>query len=188
VAIAVVYETHSTSEDNERGVATGWLPGRLSAEGRLQAAELGRRRRDDRLAAVFSSDLARAVETTALAFAGSSIPQFSDWRLRECDYGALNGAPAGDVHGVRSRHIDVPYPGGESWRQAVHRVGGFLDALPHRWASGRILLIGHLATYWALEHFGNGVPLELLATEVFRWQPGWEYHLGDHFARPTSTG
>ncbi|MHB1496804.1 MAG: histidine phosphatase family protein [Acidimicrobiales bacterium] len=52
--IEIVFETHSTTEDNEAGRATGWLPGRLSARGREQAAELGRRRAADGLAAVFS--------------------------------------------------------------------------------------------------------------------------------------
>jgi broad specificity phosphatase PhoE len=54
----VVFETHSITEDNERGVATGWLPGRLSARGRGLAVELGERRRTDGLAAVVASDLA----------------------------------------------------------------------------------------------------------------------------------
>ncbi len=44
MTIRIVFETHSTTEDNERGIATGWLPGRLSAAGRAQAAELARRR------------------------------------------------------------------------------------------------------------------------------------------------
>ena len=33
MAVDIVFETHSTGEDNQRGVATGWLPGALSAEG-----------------------------------------------------------------------------------------------------------------------------------------------------------
>jgi hypothetical protein len=39
--IEIVFETHSTTEDNEAGRATGWLPGRLSPRGRAEAAELG---------------------------------------------------------------------------------------------------------------------------------------------------
>jgi alpha-ribazole phosphatase/probable phosphoglycerate mutase len=34
VAIEVVFETHSTTVDNEEGRATGWLPGQLSGRGR----------------------------------------------------------------------------------------------------------------------------------------------------------
>ncbi|MFS8580670.1 MAG: histidine phosphatase family protein, partial [Novibacillus thermophilus] len=68
-----------------------WLPGRLSERGRAVAVELGERRRDDGLAAVFTSDLDRAVETARIAFVGTDIPVFQDKRLRECDYGELNG-------------------------------------------------------------------------------------------------
>jgi len=66
VSVQLVFETHSTTLDNERGLATGWLPGELSDEGRLQAAELGRRRRDDGLTAAFTSDLRRAVQTAEI--------------------------------------------------------------------------------------------------------------------------
>ena len=83
----MVFETHSTTEDNEAGRATGWLPGRLSPQGRDQAAQLGRRRHRDGITAVFCSDLARAAETAVTAFAGAPIPVLYDWRLRECDYG-----------------------------------------------------------------------------------------------------
>lgn len=118
----MVFETHSTSEDNERGRATGWLPGRLSEQGRRQARDLGLRRRHDRIAAVFSSDLGRAVETATIAFGDSAIPVLHDWRLRECDYGRRNGMPAAEMHAHRRDHLDRPYRGGESWRQAVARA------------------------------------------------------------------
>ena len=120
--VELVYETHATSVDNERGIATGWLDGELSARGREQAVELGRRRRDDGVSAVYASDLGRAVETAGLAFAGTNIPVRQDRRLRECDYGELNGAPVAEVAAVRRRHLDEPFPGGESCRQVVERV------------------------------------------------------------------
>jgi broad specificity phosphatase PhoE len=34
MTVAVVFETHATSTDNEAGIATGWLPGDLSETGR----------------------------------------------------------------------------------------------------------------------------------------------------------
>jgi broad specificity phosphatase PhoE len=173
----IVFETHSTTEDSERGLATGWLPGKLSAAGREQAREMGERRRGDRLAALFTSDLDRAVETVTIAFGHSTVPVLHDWRLRECDYGEQNGMPVADVHGLRREHLDVPYPGGESWRQAVARVGGFLDDLPSRWAGVRVLVVGHTATRWALEHILTGIPLEALVDAPFEWRPGWEYVL-----------
>jgi len=171
----IVFETHSWSEDNDRGIATGWLPGRLSPRGREFAAELGLRRRDDGLAAVFCSDLRRAAETAEIAFAGADLPILFDWRLRECDYGRSNGMPAADVHKHRPSYLDQPYPDGESWRQAVARVSGVLADLAGRWAGQRVLIIGHVATRWALDHELDGVPLEELVEADFGWREGWEY-------------
>jgi 2,3-bisphosphoglycerate-dependent phosphoglycerate mutase len=65
----------------------------------------------------------------------------------------------------------------ESWRQAATRVSRFLADLPLRWSGQRILVIGHVATRWGLDHAISGTPLEVLAAEPFTWQEGWEYRL-----------
>jgi broad specificity phosphatase PhoE len=177
MGIQIVFETHSISEDNEHAIATGWRDGQLSARGRILAGELGARRCNDGIQAVFTSDLGRAVETARIAFAQTHIPVLLDWRLRECDYGALNGQPAADLRRDRGRYADTPYPGGESWRQAVARVGRFLPDLRLRWEGTRVLLIGHTATRWALDHVITGISLEELMAEDFTWREGWEYQL-----------
>lgn len=173
----IVYETHSWSEDNERGIATGWLDGRLSDRGRLLAAELGQRRRHDGIAAVYTSDLRRAVETAEIAFAGSDIPIIQDARLRECDYGQLNGMPVARLGGNRMAHLDDPYPDGESYRQVVARMAVFLADLARERDGSRVLLIGHSATLWALDHLLAGVPLEQLLCAPFAWREGWSFTL-----------
>jgi alpha-ribazole phosphatase/probable phosphoglycerate mutase len=175
MTIQLVYETHSISEDNENGIATGWLHGRLSERGRLLARELGARRRHDGIQTVFTSDLGRAVETAKIAFADTDMPILADWRLRECDYGALNGQPAADLHRDRRRYLDTPHPGGESWRQAILRVERFLADLPLRWAGARVLVIGHVATRWAFDHALKGMALEDMVDAEFSWREGWEY-------------
>jgi len=169
----IVYETHSWSEDNERGHSTGWHHGRLSARGREVAREVGERRRDDGIAVVLVSDLRRAVETAEIAFEGTHVPILHDWRLRECDYGDLNGQPTPIVHaavtGVHQR-----YPNGESWAEAVARVGRVIDDIAARWTGARVLVVGHMSAYWALEHVLGGMPMEQVG-RPFEWQEGWEY-------------
>ena len=64
--------------------------------------------------------------------------------------------PAAEMHRDRARYLDAPYPGGESWREAIDRVGRFLADLPTRWDGKRVLVIGHVATRWGLDHFLNG--------------------------------
>jgi broad specificity phosphatase PhoE len=176
--VNVVFETHSTSVDNERGIGTGWLPGELSETGREQARALGERRRDDGLDAVFTSDLRRAVQTAEIAFAGLPIPIVADARLRECNYGAMNGLPRAELDVLRRSKIDDPWPGGESWREAVERVQGFLRELAETHDGQRVLVIGHVATRWALDQLARGARLEELVDEPFSWQEGWEYVIG----------
>ena len=177
MAIELVYETHSTTIDNETGIATGWLEGRLSDRGRVQAAALGERRREDGLAAVFTSVLGRAIETAEIAFAGSGLPVHQDWRLRECDYGELNGTPAADIEAERARRIDEPFPGGESYQQVVDRTRDFLNDLFPDLDGSRVLLIAHSANRWALQYLLLGMPLEQVVAAPFEWQEGWEYAL-----------
>jgi broad specificity phosphatase PhoE len=173
--IQIVFETHSITEDNKNGIATGWQHGRLSEEGRKRAKALGERRRNDGIQTVFTSDLHRAIETAEIAFAGTSLPILHDWRLRECDYGEQNGMSRAELHRTRRNYLSEPYPAGESWWQAVRRVGHFLDDLPLRWKGARVLVIGHIATRWAFEHYLNGISLDNLVEAEFKWREGWEY-------------
>ena len=149
---------HSTTEDNEAGIATGWLPGRLSAQGRELAADLADGRRRAAVDAVFTSDLNRALETVELTFGRDPVvPVLHDWRLRECDFGDLNGADVALVHAERLRFLDEPYPAGESWRQAIDRVGRFIADLSTRWGGA-----GH----------GDGVRSCILAVRLPAPPPG----------------
>jgi broad specificity phosphatase PhoE len=170
--VELIYETHSITVDNERGIATGWLPGELSAAGRRLAAELGERRPD--VDVVFSSDLRRAVQTVELS--GLKVPHFQDWRLRECDYGELNGAP---VEALRPRRqwIHQPYPGGQSYWDVMEQTRAFLEDVK-RWYDGRrVLVVAHSANRWSLQHLLDRVALEDLVDAPFEWRPGWTFRL-----------
>jgi broad specificity phosphatase PhoE len=177
VTIRLVFETHGWSEDNERGLATGWLPGSLSPRGRQEAQQLGERQRCERVDAVFTSDLRRAVETAEIAFGHTGIPLIPDWRLRECNYGDLNGQTVDVLESQRSQHIVEPFPDGESYQQVIARVQAFLQDLAGDRTEGRVVLIGHTATRWALDHLLTGQPLQRLVAAPFDWQPGWHYTL-----------
>ncbi|MGA5820074.1 histidine phosphatase family protein [Kitasatospora sp. NPDC094028] len=177
MAVEIVYETHATTVDNEAGIATGWLPGRLSELGRRQAGELGERRRGDGLAAVFTSDLHRAVETAGIAFPDGRPAIHQDVRLRECDYGRLNGAPAALIAAQRTGRIDDPFPGGQSYRQVLTATEAFLRDLATHWDGRRILVIAHSANRWALDCLLTGASLADLLAAPPPWRPGWYYTL-----------
>jgi broad specificity phosphatase PhoE len=145
--LELIYETLDDAADTN-----GWLPGELSEAGRDAALELGLRRRD--VDAVFSSDLGRALETVAIAFFDADVPTFHDWRLRDCDFGVLSGAPAEELE--LEKHVDVPFPGGESYADVLVRVGSFLRDLRRGWDGKRILVVSHAAPLWALEQLAEG--------------------------------
>ncbi len=172
------FVTHSTTRDNEHGIATGWLPGELSATGRGQALALGERYRGrvHELAEIYVSDLRRALETVELAFPGSTPPRFVDPRLRECNYGDLNGHPAREVHSQRLDRVSTPYPGGESFADVVVRVAALLAGL-RSGGDRRVLIVGHSATRYALEHLVERRPLEDVIAAPGDWRPGWDYGL-----------
>src|SRR5664280_2942356 len=91
---------------NDRGVATGWLPGQLSERGRGLARELGKRR---------PSDLRRAAETAALAFADTDLPVLADWRQRS------NGTDHAEQASMIRRH--VAWHNRHAHDQRLRRVG-----------------------------------------------------------------
>lgn len=177
MALELIYETHSITTDNETGFATGWLPGQLSDVGRKLAQELGRRRRADGIATVFTSDLARAVETAEIAFAASGIPIRQDRRLRECNYGTFNGAPVSALARIRAQHIRQPFPEGQSYRDVIDQTRDFLTELARDRDGEKVLLISHSANRWALDNLLTGVPLEDQVDAPFAWREGWHYTL-----------
>ncbi len=187
MSVEVIYETHSWTEDMDLGVATGWLPGALSERGRGLAAELGARRRDAGIAAVFTSDLRRAIETAEIAFRGTAIPLYQDARLRECNYGQWNGAPVSAIAVLRRQHIDRPFPGGQSYRDVCQATRDFLLDLAQAWAGARVLVIAHSANKWALDCLLRGSALEDLVDAPFGWQEGWTYVLDDVVLTPAET-
>jgi broad specificity phosphatase PhoE len=177
VTVEITFETHSTSLDNEHGIATGWRDGALSEEGRRQAMELGERHRDPAPSTVFTSDLGRAVETAEIAFGGTGIPIVRDRRLRECDYGEMTGMPVARLDSERAQRVDDPFPGGQSYRQVAEQVSHVLKGLVERCEGEFVVVIGHAATRFALDNLFDGVPLQESVVAPFAWQPGWKYRL-----------
>jgi broad specificity phosphatase PhoE len=169
------FEFHCTSEDNELGIASGHSDPPLSSLGEEQAEDLGRRYAGRKIDAVYCSDLLRAAQTAAIAFPQEEIPVKADQRLRECDYGKLNGSPVREVHDDLLARLDYEYPDGESYRQAVARVGEALEDIKGRHENEAVVIIGHRATYYALEHLVKGTALETMLAEQWTWMPEWHW-------------
>ena len=181
--IKIWFEPHSTTYDNEAKIASGWKDVDLSKIGVQQTYELAERNKGRKLSVVFCSDLQRAVKTAVPTSDRLHIPIYVDKRLRECDYGNFTGQPSDTVAAEKLKRVHEPFPNGESYDQCMNRMKSFLDWLKQAGFDGQsVLIIGHRATHWGLDHWIKGQPLEECVEARFAWQPGWQYELGDNYA------
>lgn len=174
--ITIIFESHATTFDNEKKIASGHYDVDLSPKGIENAQDLGKRRAEEHFDAVFCSDLQRAYKTAEIAF-GDKFPIVKDKRLRECDYGKLEHRPSAEIEAERIKRIDLPFPGGESYQQCAERMRRFLEDLLKDYDGKHVLIIGHRATHYGLDRWILGEPLESAVTKHWQWQPGWEYQL-----------
>ncbi len=171
----IYFAAHATTKDNEAKVASGWSDAGLSDLGHKQAKELGEIFKDTPLDLVCCSDLRRAIDTVQIAFE-NKYPVIADKRLRELNYGDANGQPSAIVEPMKMSHIKEPFPGGESYEQAVVRVQGFYNEIKEKYPDKTILVVGHRATQYGLDVLA-GKTLEGLLSVPFKWQPYWEYQI-----------
>ena len=164
----IYFATHSTSEDNEAGISSGWKDVRLSLLGTQQARELGIKFEDIDLDLICCSDLVRAVDTVRIAF-GDNKNINIDKRLREINYGDLNGKPTEMVDPTNEKWIKKPFPNGESYEQATARIHDFCRELKKTlmsiaWIFQPIVIIPDLRTAFVPSVKRNN------SLSAFRWQ------------------
>lgn len=169
------FEFHGQSEDNERGVASGHNNPDLTPLGVDQALALAGHYADIAVDVVYCSDLLRAKRTAEIGFGSRGIPIVEDARLRECDYGELNGAPVSEVHGHRAAYATKPFPAGESYTAAAARVAPLLAEIKALRDNATVVIVGHSATYFALEHLLKGRELATMLAEPWVRMPVWSW-------------
>jgi broad specificity phosphatase PhoE len=174
--ITIIFETHSTTVDNEAKLAAGWYDVALSDLGEQQAKQLGERRAGEHFDAIFCSDLQRSYNTAKLAF-GDKFPIVQDERLRECNYGSLNRTPKADVEAMREQALTVPFPDGESYEDTSQRMKSFLQDLLKDYDGKTVMIVGHRATQYGLDQWAKGMSLHDAVLAPWQWQPGWKYEL-----------
>ena len=145
----------------------------LSDRGREQAQALGRwiGAQPDAPTVVWTSPYVRARETGSLALtaAGLELPTVVDERLREREFGVLDGLTRQGITSLfpeeseRRARIGKFYhrpPGGESWSDVLLRLRGALDELRRDCEGERVLLVAHqvvvLLVRYVVEHLDEG--------------------------------
>lgn len=173
----ITYFVHGTTTDNEAGLATGWLDGELSKLGEEQSEKLLSQITDPSFDIVFASDLWRAVDTAQRVF-GDAYEIRLDGRLREANYGDMNGKP----HSFKDNMFDFindPFPSGESYSDVEARLRSFVEEVSQEFPNGHIAIVAHEGPQLALEVILNGKTWEQAIETNWRrtksWQPGWIY-------------
>ena len=175
--VEIIYFVHGTTTDNSLHLATGWIEGELSDKGILQGVELAKTIKNQYFDIVFCSDLKRAVESAKLNFYNREIEIIKDKRIRECNYGDLNGKESSKVD--YSKHIEEKFKNGESLKDVENRMRKFIEYLRQNYDGKRVAIVAHRAPQLAMEVILNGKTWEEAINEDWRktksWKPGWTY-------------
>ena len=152
----------------------------LSDLGRRQAEALGRwtaqQPEDERPTVVWTSPYVRARQTAEIAMqtAGLDVPLVVDERLREREFGVLDGLTRRGItaqypeESERRSQIGKFYhrpPGGESWVDVAQRLRAVLDEIRIDARGERVLLMGHqvvvLLTRYVIEGMDEKTVLDI---------------------------
>ena len=128
---------------------------------------------------MFTSDLKRAIDSSDLAW--PNCKKIVDDRLRECNYGSLDGKSKDLIR--YEEHINVPFPNGESLKDVENRIKNFLQFINKNYAGKTVVIVAHRAPQLALEVLTKNITWEDALKNDWRktgdWQPGWEYVIKD---------
>jgi len=145
---------HGETEWNAIRRVQGWTDIPLSPHGAAQAEALGERLKRIPLAAVYSSDLGRALETARPAAARQGLSVTPLRELREKRFGDWEGLTQFELERDYSalwhryhteRDLNAIVPGGETWPQVQTRMAGALHQIlaAHPGTADAVLLVGH---------------------------------------------
>ena len=173
----LIYFVHGTTYDNASKKCSGWKQVELNELGKEQAANLGELNLNIDFDIIFTSDLVRAMETANIAF--PNVKKIQDERLRECNYGDLDGQDKHLI--VYEDHVDIPFPNGESLKDVEKRIESFIKDLKENYKGKTIGIISHRAPQLAFEVLTKKISWEEANKNDWRktgdWKPGWEYNI-----------
>ncbi|MEO6015380.1 MAG: histidine phosphatase family protein [Devosia sp.] len=147
------FARHGESEANVSGIFSnrGWMHP-LTALGHQQANALAARMQAEKLTAIYSSPLMRAIETAEIVGRVLDLPVTAEPALREYDVGVHEGLPyfIGKPEYDRvaadwlAGELDSRIEGGESAIEIIDRMNVLLKRLRTTHAEGdRLLLVSH---------------------------------------------
>jgi broad specificity phosphatase PhoE len=158
---------HGQTDSNQSRRLMGQLDMPMNWAGRQEATSLAARLRETRIDALYSSDLARALETARIVATAVGIEPVLLAELRELDVGTAVGKTRQELQLecpalFSDGWMDTPFPGGESYAQLTERVGHALRGLLDRHAGKTVVVIAHGGSIRAGVAALTGIPLARL--------------------------
>jgi broad specificity phosphatase PhoE len=154
-AVTTLYlARHGQSEWNNQSRVTGQLDPGLSPKGQQQSEALAQCLLDEELAAIYTSDLQRSIDTAQPTASAKRLPITSLPALNEMNLGVLQGRfrderdPPAQAMWAQV-HADMwgyQVPGGESYQDLMQRVSQALQDILEQHRGRRILIVGHRNT------------------------------------------
>ncbi len=137
----------------------------LTPAGEAQAAAIARRLSGERFDHLVSSDLGRAWRTAQAIAAPAGREIVADPRLRERNYGVLEGLTYGEIDlrfpdvfsRVRGTDPDFTVPGGESRRQLFERIRDAFESLALAHEGRRLVVVCHGGVLAVLYRHVHGI-------------------------------
>ena len=153
-ATHVLLVRHGQSRGNAERRFGGHTPTPLSARGRKQAEATAHALKSESLTAIYSSDLARAMETAKPTANLTGLPLNGTSAFRERSVGVMEGLTFEDAAqkhpeqyaALLRRDFDHVLTGGESYRQLLDRAAQKLDDIIAEHRGGRIAVFSHTGT------------------------------------------
>lgn len=138
---------HGETFENRAQVLQGQSHNSLSDIGKAQAQALANRFCADHIDAVYSSDLARAVETARAIAVATALQVTPLEGLRERNYGAFQGRSPRDYEAAVRNSIDSEKlfrpEGGETLQEMEDRVATILQAVISKHPKESVVIVSH---------------------------------------------
>ncbi|MCI1735188.1 MAG: histidine phosphatase family protein [Bacilli bacterium] len=141
--MALYVTRHGETDWNRVGKIQGIQDIPLNSVGRKEAKELKEKVAALPLDRMISSPLSRAYQTALIVNEDRHLPLTTDVRIREEDYGDLEGKECfQELFSLRGQYF-VRYPHGEGYLDVAFRVFSFLDDLKKADPASNILIVTH---------------------------------------------
>lgn len=193
-ATELIIIRHGETVWNSEGKKHGQLDSPLTRLGIAQSKALAQRLSEESFAALYSSDLGRAIETAGHVAERTNHKIICDKRLRERNFGIFQGLIDQQVKekylleydAHNADKINYVIPGGESLKEYSARVIACLEDLAARHAGQNIALVTHGGVIDSWFRYIFGIPLDAprkaklwnasLNSSVWSRATGWTLH------------